>query len=78
VPGVEPVILVEKVPFHSIGRPVRLGPGAVCYFVSHLASDLGSNDPFSLRTDPLDPLSRVTLKPLNGADRTPDGVKKRL
>ena len=54
--------------------PVWLGPDAVPVWSgsgrmqseSGLASDLGSEDPFTLLMDPPDTWSRITLEPING------------
>jgi len=53
-----------KVLFHSIGRPVRLGPDAVCVWFGVWPWIPG---PFSLQADPSDGRSQITLEPINGA-----------
>ena len=50
---------------HSIGRPVRLGPDAVCIWFGIGPYIWG---PFSLQTDPSDTRSWITSGPVNGAE----------
>jgi len=54
-----------KALFYSTGRPVRLGR---TQYASDLASDLGSEGPFSLQTVPSDMRNWITLEPINSAE----------
>ena len=51
-------------PFRSKGRPVRLGPDAVCVW---FGVRFGSKNPFSFQTDPSNARSETNLEPINGA-----------
>jgi len=57
-----------KAPFHSIRRLDRPDRTQVAF---DLTSDPGSEDPFSLQTNPSDAPSWFTLEPINGAEAVP-------
>jgi len=52
-------------PVHFIGRRPASDRTQLA---SDLASDIGSEDPFSPQTDASDLRSQITLEPINGAD----------